>query len=69
MTLRRQLAAATEMWPSWSRFLLVSGSFALSLGLVKGLGQQKQMALFVVCVLWPVGVSLNLPHGRLRRGA
>lgn len=52
------LAAAEEMWPSWSMFLLISGTFALLLGLAKGLGQQRQMAVFVVCVLWPVGCPL-----------
>ena len=52
------LAAAADMWPSWSLFLLVSGTFALTLGLVKGLGLQKQMATLVICVLWPVGAPL-----------
>ena len=51
------LAAAAATWAPWCAFMLVSGVFALLLGLVKGLGLQRQMACLVVGVLWPVGAA------------
>jgi len=51
-------ASARHMWPDWCVFMLVSGAFALMLGVVKGLGLQKQLALLVLLLLWPVGAPL-----------
>ena len=51
-------AAAVDMWRDWCVFMLVSGGFALMLGLVKGLGLQKQLAVLVVLGLWPLGAPL-----------
>lgn len=52
------LEAAYDMWPAWCFFMLISGAFALLLGLVKGLGLQRQMAALVVGVQWPLGTPL-----------
>ena len=46
------------MWPTFCAFLLVSGPFALVMGLNRGLGLQRANALCVLCVVWPVGAPL-----------
>jgi len=52
------LTAAAATWSAWCVFLLTSGAFMLLLGLLKGLGMQRQLAVLVVCGLWPVGAPL-----------
>jgi MATE family multidrug resistance protein len=54
------LAAAAAMWPSFCGFLMISGPFAMMLGLIRGLGLQRQLALGVVGILWPLGGGLVL---------
>lgn len=54
------LAHTRLMWPWFCPFLLVSGMFALMLGLTRGLGLQRATAIFVVSILWPVGAPLVL---------
>lgn len=52
------LEGASAMWPAFSLFMLISGPFALLLGLNRGLGLQRQTAYGVVALLWPVGAPL-----------
>ena len=54
------LASARAMWPWFCLFMCVSGPFALQLGLNRGLGLQRQNAICVVGVLWPLGAPLVL---------
>ena len=54
------LAAAYVLWPAFCGFLATSGPFALMLGLLRGLGLQRQYAACVLGVLWPVGSFLIL---------
>ena len=51
-------AAVAELWPSFCFFLFTSGPFALMLGLLRGLGLQKEFAMAVIFLLWPVGATL-----------
>lgn len=54
------LAGAAQMWPSFNLFLVVSGGFALLLGLNRGLGLQRHTAVCVAVIMWPLGCPLVL---------
>jgi Na+-driven multidrug efflux pump len=58
------LLETARAWPWFCAHSLVSGSFALVSGINRGLGLQRQNALCVLLLLWPLGVPLVLLGAR-----
>ena len=54
------LARTRVMWPWFCVFMLISGPFALMLGLNRGLGLQRATAACVLALVWPLGAPLVL---------
>ena len=55
------LRGAAQMWPSFCLFTLISGPFALVLGLNRGLGLTRQIAICVITILWPGAPTKTRP--------
>ena len=58
------LAATAHMWPWFCAFMLISGPFALIIGLNRGLGLQRHNAACVLLLVWPVGAPLILIYAQ-----